>query len=323
MPHNQDIKRYLKHGTLPQLRAFEASARLGSVTRAGEELHMAQATASVQIRKLTDTVGLALFEQVGKRLQLTEVGERVYAGCIEVFRALSAMEQSLAPLRGVVGGRLRIAVPTTAAVFVSRLLYAFVQRNPGVEASLQVADRPALIQRMKDHEDDLYMFVEPPAEHEVVAQAVVPNPLVVLAAAEHPLAGESAIPFARLAEEPLLMREPGSGTRMITLRLFARHGIAPKIRMELGSDEAIREAIVAGLGIAILPRYALGLGPMLTNLVCLDVDGFPLEAHWHFVYPVGRRLALPARAFMDFARMEARSLFRDCLRGIPAEASIC
>ena len=322
MPQPPDIRRYLKHGTLPQMRAFEACARLLSVTRAAEELHMAQATASVQIRKLSETIGLPLFEQVGKRIQLTEAGEKVYAGCSEVFRAFCAMEQSLAAMRGVVSGRLRIAVPETASTFVSRLLAAFAERHAGVETSLQVHDRLTLIERLKNDEDDLYMFVEPPGG-EVVAQAVVPNPLVVLASTEHPLARESNIPFARIAGEPFLMREPGSGTRMITLRLFARHGLAPTIRMELGSDEAIREAIVAGLGLSILPRYAIGLGPMLTDLVCLDVEGFPLEAHWHFVYPVGRRLAAPARVFMDFARVEARSLFRDCLRGVQAEASIC
>jgi len=109
------------------------------------------------------------------------------------------------------------------------------------------------------------------------------------------------------------MREPGSGTRLITLRLFARHGLAPKIRMELSSDEAIREAILAGLGVSILPRYTLGLEPVRTKLVCLDVEGFPLESHWHFVYPVGKRLSAATRAFMDFARVEAKSLLRRCL----------
>jgi DNA-binding transcriptional LysR family regulator len=110
------------------------------------------------------------------------------------------------------------------------------------------------------------------------------------------------------------MREAGSGTRRIALRLFARHGIAPRIRMELTSDEAVREAVLAGLGIAILPRYAPGMDPVLTKLVCLDVEGFPLESQWHLVYPVGRRLAPAARAFLDFARAEAKGLFRDCLR---------
>jgi len=306
-----DIRRYLKHGTLAQMRAFEAATRLGSLTRAAEQLHMAQATTSVQIKKLAETVGLALFEYTGKQICLTEAGERVYAGCGEVFRALSNMELSLSELRGAACGRLDLAVPSTAHYFSARLLDAFLERHPGVDASLQVCDRLAL----NDH--DLCMVVEPPEEREVVAQAVVPNPLVVLARADHPLARESDIAFERLAAEPFLMRETGSATRRIALRLFARHGFAPRIRMELGSDEALREAILAGLGISILPRYALGMDSALRRLVCLDVVGFPLESHWHFVYPVGRRLTGVARAFMDFARLEAKGLFRDCLSGHP------
>jgi DNA-binding transcriptional LysR family regulator len=316
-----DIRRYLKHGTLPQLRVFEASARLGSFTRAAQELHMAQATASVQIKKLSEAVGVPLFEQVGRRIHLTGAGERVYAGCGEIFRALSDMEQTLAEMRGTASGRLQLAVPPTAKHFASRLLEAFMQRNPGVQAFLQVHDRPALISRLANHEDDLYLLVEPPDDREVIAQTLVPNPLVVLAGRDHPLAGEPEIPFARLASEPFLMREPGCGTRMTILRLFARHGLAPKIRMELGSDEAIREAILAGLGVSILARYAPGLDPVLTKLVCLDVEGFPLESHWHFVYPVGKRLSGAGRAFMDFGRAEARILFRDCLRNGRGDAA--
>lgn len=317
-----DIRRYLKHGILPQLRAFEAAARLGTLTRAAEELHMAQATASVQIKKLTETVGVALFEQVGNRLQLTEAGQAVYSSCGQLFGALSAMERTLCAMRGLTSGELRVAAPSTARHFASRLLDAFVRLNPGVQASLQIYERLALIERLGRNQDDLYLFVEPPGEREVVSQALVPNPLVVLAAADHPLAAEADLPFARLAQEPFVMREPGSGIRLIVLRLFARHGIAPKIRMELGSDEAIREAVLAGLGVAVLPRYTLGLDPVLTKLVCLDVEGFPLESYWHFVYPVGRRLSPAARAFMDFARAEAKSLFRDCLRAPRASAQI-
>ncbi len=310
-----DIRRYLKHGTLPQLRAFAAAARLGSLTRAAEELHIAQATASVQIKKLADTVGLPLFEVVANRLQLTDAGQRLYGGCEEVFRALSAMEQTLAELRGRASGALSLAAPSSARHFAARLLGDFAQRHPGVVQELRVHERRALIERLQKDADDLYLFVEPPLEREVVAQAVVPNPLVVLAAAHHPLARDVDIPFAQLAEQPLIMREPGSGVRMIVLRLFAQHGLAPTIRMELASDEAVREAIHAGLGVGILPRYTLGLDPLLCKLVCLDVAGFPVEAHWHFVYRVGRRLSPTTRALMDFARAEAKGLFRDCLRG--------
>ena len=309
-----DIRRYLKHGTLPQLRAFEASARLGSLTRAADELHVAQATASVQIKKLGESVGLPLFEHHSRQIRLTEAGERVYAGCADVFRALAEMEQGLAELRGLAFGRLQLAAPPAARYFAVRLLDAFVRHNPRVRTSLQIHERRVLMDRLSRNEDDLCMCVEPAEERQVIVQAVVANPLVVLAPADHPLALEKDVPFARLALEPFLMREPGSGTRMIALRLFARHGLAPKIRMELGSDEAIREAILAGLGVSILARYTLGLDPALSRLVCLDVEGFPIESHWHFVYPVGKRLSAATRAFMDFARAEAKSLFRDCLR---------
>ena len=152
------------------------------------------------------------------------------------------MEQALAELRGAASGRLQFAVPPTGRLFACRLLGAFVQGNPGIQASLQIHDRLTLLERLARNADDLYMLLEPPEAGEVVVQAIVPNPLVVLASSEHTLAGQAEIPFARLAKEPLLMREPGAGTRMITLRLFARHGLAPKIHMELGSDEAIREA---------------------------------------------------------------------------------
>ena len=306
-----DIRRFLKHGTLPQLRVFEASARLGCFARAAEELHLAQPTVSVQIKKLSETVGFPLFEQIGKRIHLTDAGQRVYAGCNDVFHALASIEGGLTEMRGLDSGHLRLAVTSSAKCFAPRLLGAFIQRYPGVEASLHINNRRMLIDRLKNNEDDLYLFTNPPDQQEVIVQAILSNPLVVFARNDHPMAGEKDIAFARLASEPFLIREPGSGTRMVTLELFERRGLSPKIRMELSTNEAIREAILAGLGISILSRYTLGLEPEQTNLVCLDVEGFPLESHWHFVYPVGKHLSVAARAFMDFARAEAKNLVQD------------
>jgi DNA-binding transcriptional LysR family regulator len=202
-------------------------------------------------------------------------------------------------------------VTSSAKCFAPRLLGAFIQRYPGVEASLHINNRGTLIERLKHNEDDLYVFADPPDQQEVMVQAILSNPLVVFARSDHPMAGEKDIAFARLANEPFLIREPGSGTRMVALKQFERRGIAPRIRMELSTNEAIREAILAGLGISILSRYTLGLEPEQTNLVCLDVEGFPLESHWHFVYPVGKHLSVAARAFMDFARAEAKNLVQD------------
>ena len=304
------IRRYLRHGTLPQLRVFEASARLGSLTRAAAELHIAQPTASVQIKKLADTVGLALFEQVGRRVYLTDAGQKLYAGCLEVFRALSTIEEDLIGLRTMESGHLRLAVCSTGKHFAPRMLGAFLRRYPGVQVSLEIHNRQALLDRFAGNEDDLYVFASALDRDDVVTQALLPNPLVVFARADHPLAAARHISFRRIAEEPFLMREAGSGTRLLATRLFARHGLAPRISMELSDDEAIREAILAGLGISIMSRFTLGVEPEPARLICLDVEGFPLENHWHFAYPVGKQLSPTARAFMEFARMEARELAR-------------
>ena len=303
-----NIRRYLKHGTLPQLRVFEASARLGSFARAAEELHIAPPTASVQIKKLTETVGLPLFEQVGKRIYLTEAGRRLYASCNEVFRALSTFEQTLADMRGLEAGHLRLAVTSTARYFAPRLLGAFVQHHPAIETSLQIHNSSELLVRLANNDDDLYMFADAPEDRDVVVQTILPNPLVVFARSDHPLAAETDIPFERLAREPFLMREPGSGTRAVTLKLFEQHGLTPRIKMELSSNEAIREAILAGCGVSILSRYMLGLEPEFGGLACLDVEGFPIERHWHFVYPVGKQVSPVAHAFMDFTRAQAKTL---------------
>lgn len=308
-----DIHRYLRHGTLPQLRLFEASARQGSFTRAAQELHMSQPAASVQMKKLTDTVGVALFEQVGKRIYLTDAGRRLQESCQEVFRTFMALEDSLAGLRALEAGRLRLAVSTTGMCFAPRLLGAFVELHPGVQTSIQAHNRQTLVERLMNNEDDLYLFPDAPDLDEVVAQELLPNPLVVLARDDHPLAGEKNIAFERLAREPFLVREEGSGARRTAMRLFREHGLAPKIRMELSTNEAIKEAILAGLGITIMSRYTFGLDPESSRYLCLDVEGFPLENHWYFAYPAGKQLSSVARAFLDFARAQAKGLVQGSL----------
>jgi DNA-binding transcriptional LysR family regulator len=304
----QDIRRYFRHGTLPQLHLFEAAARLGSLRRAAEELHMAQPTASVQIRKLTETIGVPLFEQVGKRLYLTDAGRQLQQSCQEVFSAFRSLDAALSSMRALESGRLRLAVSTTGMGFAPRLLGAFVERHPGVETSVQAHNRQRLVERLAGNEDDLYLFADAPDMEDVVAQQLLPNPLVVLARDDHALAHVRNVPLARLAEEPFLMREEGSGARRLALRLFREHGLAPRIKMELGTNEAIKEAILAGLGVAIMSRHTFGLDPESSRYLCLDVEGFPLSNHWYIVYPQGKQLSPIAQAFLDFARLEARRL---------------
>lgn len=305
------IHRYLRHGTLPQLRLFEASARLGSFTRAAQELHMSQPAASVQMKKLTETVGVALFEQVGKRVQLTEAGRRLREGCHAVFRVFAELEDDLAALRAFDTGHLRLAVSTTGMGFAPRLLGAFVERYPGVQTSIGAHNRQTLVERLAANEDDLYLFADAPDLEDTVAQELLPNPLVILARDDHPLAAERNIPFERVAAEPFLVREPGSGTRRLMMQLFRSRGFAPRIRMEMASNEAIKEGILAGLGVAVMSRYTFGLDPESARYRCLDVEGFPLENHWYLAYPARKQLSPIAKVFLDFARAEAKRLVLD------------
>jgi DNA-binding transcriptional LysR family regulator len=308
-----NIRCYIKHGTFPQLSVFEAVARLGSYTRAGEELYMAQPTVSVQIKKLTETVGLPLLEQIGKCAHLTDAGRELYAACQEIFQKFADVDDRLASLRGLKSGRLCLAVSTTGKYFAPRMLAAFIQRHPGIEVSLQIHDRETLLERMSKNTDDLYIFANPPQDGQVVIQKILPNPMVVFARADHPLAHQKNIPFERFAKEPFLMREPGSGTRMVAQQVFESHRVKPSIRMELSTNEAIKQAILAGLGVSILSRYTLGLDVEEDQLVALDVQGFPLEHHWYFSYPVGKQLSAVAQAFMQLVRNEAKQLVLDHL----------
>jgi len=298
------IRRYLRHGMLPQLAVLEASARLGSFTRAAEELHLAQPTVSSQMKKLTETVGLPLFEQIGKKIHLTPAGRAVCEGTRELIGTLARIDQSLASLRGLHAGRLQLAAGTGSEHFLPQLLGAFVARHPAIEASLEFHNRRRLIERLAANDDDLYVFANPPVEEEVVSQIIAANPIVACARKDHPLARERAIPLARLAREPFLAREPGSGTRLVCDTLFERRGVAPSVRMELSSNEAIRRAILAGLGVSIISRHALRLDD--TDVAVLDVEGLPLDRPWQIVYPVGKQVTPIAQAFMTLAREEAR-----------------
>ena len=307
------IRRYLKHGTLPQLSVFETVARLGSFTKAAEELYMAQPTVSVQMKKLAETVGLPLVEQIGKSIHLTEAGRTLYTACNDIFGTLAGIEGALDDLRGLKAGRLQLAVSTPGKYFAPRVLAAFVKDQPNVEVSLQIHNSDALLERMAKNLDDLYIFASPPQDQSLVTQAILPNPMVPYAHANHPLAQEKRISFERFAEEPFLIREAGSGTRAIAREAFAKHGCQLKVRMELSTNEAIKQAIIAGLGVSIMSLYTLGLDVSHEQLAVLDVEGFPIERNWVFAYPVGKQLPVVAQRFMEFTHEVAKTLVFDHL----------
>ncbi|MBD0262019.1 MAG: LysR family transcriptional regulator [Tolypothrix sp. Co-bin9] len=288
----------MNQATLHQLKVFEAAARHGSFTRAAEELFLTQPTVSMQIKQLTKSVGLPLFEQVGKRLFLTEAGRELFATCRQIFETIAQFEMKVADLKGLKQGQLRLAVITTAKYFVPRLLGPFCQLYPGIEISLQVTNHERIVERMINNLDDLYVISQVPENLDVNFQPFLDNPLVVFASVNHPLAKEKNIPIERLANEPFIMREPGSGTRRAVQSLFDEHDIKVKVKLELGSNEAIKQAIAGGLGISVLSRHTLM--PNTPELTILDVEHFPIKRTWYMVYPSGKQLSIVARTYFEY-----------------------
>ncbi len=289
----------MRHTTFRQLEIFEAIARLGSFTRAAEELHLTQPTVSMQMKKLTDTVGAPLVEQVGKKVLLTEDGRELSQATREIFAILDRFTMSVAERQGLEKGRLKLMAITTASYFAPRLLGDFARQHPGIDVSLHVTNKEQVLASMADNLDDLYLLGTPPEEIDVVATPIMDNPIVVLAAPDHPLARKKHLTLRQLAQEPWIMREAGSGTRKAIERLFHQHGLEIRPRLELGSNEAIKQAILAGLGISALSGHALTLHQP-GQFAVLDAEGFPIQRHWYAIYPAGRQISVVARAFLDF-----------------------
>ncbi|MDY6901971.1 MAG: LysR substrate-binding domain-containing protein [Cyanobacteriota bacterium] len=296
----------MNQATLHQLRVFEAAARHGSFTRAAEELFLTQPTISMQIKQLTKSVGIPLFEQVGKRLYLTEAGRELFATCKEVFNTLAQFEMKVADLKGLKQGQLRLSVITTAKYFIPRLLGSFCQLYPGIEISLQVTNHEGILERMGNNQDDLYIMSQVPEHLDVHCEAFLENPLVVLAPVNHPLAKEKNIPISSLASEPFIMREPGSGTRRSVQKLFDEKDVEVKVKLELGSNEAIKQAIAGGLGISVLSSHTLM--PYAEDLTVLDVEHFPIKRDWYMVYPNGKQLSIVGRTYFEYL-LEAAKQF--------------
>jgi LysR family transcriptional regulator, low CO2-responsive transcriptional regulator len=292
------------HATLHQLKVFEATARHGSFTRAAEELFLTQPTVSMQVKQLTKAVGLPLFEQVGKRLYLTDAGRELYDTCQEIFNKLEQLEMKVADLKGMKQGRLKLAVITTAKYFMPRLLGPFCQQYPGIDVSLMVNNHERVMDRLSHNQDDLYVMSQLPENLEVNAHPFLDNPLVVIAPKTHPLAQEKNIPLKRLVEEMFIMREPGSGTRRALQNLLDEHKLNVKVRLELGSNEAIKQAIAGGLGLSVLSRHAL-TAETVGELTALDVEEFPIPRQWYVVYLTGKQLSVVASTFLDYLQSEA------------------
>jgi LysR family transcriptional regulator, low CO2-responsive transcriptional regulator len=298
----------MKNATLHQLRVFEVVARHCSFTRAAEELFLTQPTVSMQIKQLNQAVGLPLFEQIGKRLYLTDAGQKLYVTCKDIFEQMAQFEMAIADLKGMKQGQLRLAAITTTKYFLPRLLGPFCDRYPGVDVSLNFSNHERVLQSLNDNLYDLYIVSQLPESTDVLSYPVLENPLVVLAPQNHPLTQERNITLERIAQEPFIMRESGSGTRKVVQQLFEQHELPLKVRLELSSNEAIKQAIVGGLGISILSIHTLALEGAHGPLAILDVQGFPIDRHWYAIYPAGKQISIIAQTFVNFLQEEGKQM---------------
>lgn len=294
--------------TRRQLQLFLAVAEHGGVSAAARACHVTQPTVSMQLRELADAVGLPLYEQIGRQLHLTPAGEALVATARAMNDEWSAFEQRIAALKGLTEGRLRVAVVSTAKYFIPRMLGQFCKQHPGIDVALAVENRDGVVARLRGNADDLYIMSQPPADIEVERHTFLPNPLVVIAPRTHPLASRKRIALERLAGEPFVMREPGSGTRLACEAHFAAAGFVPRVRLELGSNEAIRQAVEGELGLGIVSMHALaGVAPGERPAV-LPVSGFPIRSSWSILYPRGKRLSPIASVFLDYLKATAGEL---------------
>lgn len=294
--------------TLHQLVVFEATARHKSFTRAAEELYITQPTVSSQIKQISKAVGLPLFEQIGKQLYLTEAGKELLATCRDIFERLENLEMKVADLKGAKQGKLRLSVITTAKYFIPRLLGSFCQQYPEIDVALEVTNHEQITQRMKQNEDDLYILSQPSEEIDLHTEAFLDNPLVVVAPKNHPLAGQSNIPIKKLDGEPFIMREKGSGTRTAVQQLFTKHKIFVPVKLELGSNEAIKQAIAGELGISVLSLHTLVSEGLSRDLTVLDVQNFPIKRCWYAAHLSGKQLSVIAQAFLAFLLAESQKV---------------
>ena len=298
----------MRRYTLRQLDTFLEVARQLSVSRAAAALHVSQPAVSMQLRQLEEILGMPLYEQAGRRIRLTDAGHEVVQHAAAAAAQLKQMEDAMAARRGIRKGRVDLAMVSTAKYFVPMLLVLFRKKFPDIEITLQIHNRESIMELLMRNEVDLVIMGRPPDAIDCVASAFATNPLGVICAPEHPLSRRRNAPLSILNDQVFVVRENGSGTRHAMERLFAEHDIHPRMAMEMPSNETIKQAVMAGMGMSFLSLRTIRQELASGHLVLLDIAGLPIVRHWHITHLAARRLSPAAGAFKDFIVSEAASL---------------
>lgn len=309
----------MKNVTLRQLKVFEAVARHLSFSRAAEELHLTQPAVSMQVKSLEDEAGLPLTEQVGKKVFLTTAGTELARHARVIAQQLREAGQALAAIKGVRGGMIHIGVVSTAKYFAPRLMTLFRGRHPDVELRLGVHNRETVIKLLANNEIDMAIMGLPPRELDTASEVFAEHPLVIIAPLDHPLACRDSISPDELSDETFLIREQGSGTRGAMERFFAERGVTLAKTLEIGSNETIKQAVMAGMGLSFISSHSIALELAVERLICLRVEGTPVMRQWHVVRRAEKHFLPPAAAFHDFLCQEGSRLIAEgiCQTPIP------
>lgn len=298
------------HLSLRKIHVFAAVAEHESYTRAAEKLHMSQPAVSMQIKQLEEDTGIALFERQGRRMRLTIAGRELEQYATQVLHAYHDMLGAAEELREVNRGQLIVSVATTANYFTTKLLAEFNTQHEGITVTLDVTNRQKLLDQLENYEPDLVIMGEPPRGFNLLSERLMENPLVVIASPQHRLAGQVNIPLSAIAEEQFAMREQGSGTRSAIERHLKQQGMDCQTSMEMSSNETIKHAVEAGLGLGIVSLHTIQPELESGRLLMLDVESFPIQRYWHIVTRKGKRLSPVARLFRDFIKQEAPRFVR-------------
>ncbi len=301
--------------TLRQLKVFERVAKRLSFTRAAEELYLTQPAVSMQIKQFEEAIGLPLFERLGKKIYLTRAGEELYRLSKTISRNLDEAERLIEELKGTEGGRLVVAVASTVHYFAIRLLAEFCRKYPNVKVNFKVTNRKGLMQLLEENEADIVLMGQPPEEIDLVSEAFMDNPLVIIAPVGHPLAGRKRISLDELKNETFLMREQGSGTRTSVERYFAEWGVTLTASMEMNTNGAIKQGVEVGLGLGVVSWHTVDRELEDGRLVVLDVEHFPIMRKWYIVHRAGKQISGVAKAFEEFVRSEGHRFVRADVNG--------
>jgi LysR family transcriptional regulator, low CO2-responsive transcriptional regulator len=297
----------LRDASLRQLQLFASAASTSSFSRTAKAMHLSQPAVSMQMRQLEDLAGQPLFERVGRRLFLTDAGRELARHARDVLRCLEAADESLTALLGLRAGRVRIGVTSTAKYFAPKLIALFSADNPHVTIELRVNNRDSIDTLLADNELDLALMGRPPEGLDTVVAPFADHPLVIIAPPGHPLARQRRPSLADVAREPFLVREPGSGTRAAMERFFAAAGLTPPVRMELPSNETIKQAVMAGMGLSFISRHTIGLELETRRLALVRAPGLPVVRTWNVVHLRSKRPSAAATAFEAFVLEHGRA----------------